>query len=95
MLTEIIASLHITMPVFLLMMLGVLFRRTGIIQDRFAKDLDACLTQTAVLRHQLCDRSGRRRHRLRRLPSGRHAAHVVRARRRYLQHGIRLFLHGL
>ena len=48
MLTEIIASLHITMPVFLLMMLGVLFRRTGIIQDRFAKDLNSFVFKIAL-----------------------------------------------
>ena len=61
--------------------------------DRFAKDLDACLTQTAVLGaiNFAIDPDDVAIGSAGSLP----AAHVVRAGRRYLQHGIRLFLHGL
>ena len=38
--TEIAASLNITMPVFFMMMLGVLFRRLGWMTEKFARDLN-------------------------------------------------------
>ncbi len=43
--TEIVASLNITMPVFFMMMLGVLFRRLGWMTENFARELNRFVFQ--------------------------------------------------